>query len=79
MLVWLKSKEIGLGHVHANFIILYLRLRTNDPKLSAQSRKRAHSTGYKERAMRSKKEFLMFNREAGFRSRSKEARVEQEQ
>ncbi len=22
MLAWLKSKEIGLGHVHANFIIL---------------------------------------------------------
>ncbi|TMI50924.1 DUF4287 domain-containing protein [Candidatus Bathyarchaeota archaeon] len=27
MLSWLKSKEIGLGHVHANFIILYLQLR----------------------------------------------------
>jgi len=55
MLAWLKSKEIGLGHVHANFIILYLRLRTNDPKLSAQSKKWAHSTGYKERAITSKK------------------------
>jgi hypothetical protein len=57
MLVWLKSKEIGLGHVHANFIILYLRLRTNDPKLSAQSKKWAYSTGYKERAIASKKNF----------------------
>ena len=45
MLAWLKSKEIGLGHVHANFIILYLRLRANDPKLSTQSRKWARSTG----------------------------------
>ena len=26
LLAWLES-EIGLGHVHANFIILYLRLR----------------------------------------------------
>ena|SRR5438270_8077751 len=26
MLAWLKSKETGLGHVHANLIILYLRL-----------------------------------------------------
>ena len=57
MLAWLKSREIGLGHVHANFLILYLRLRTNDPKLSAQSKKWAHSTGYKERAITSKKEF----------------------
>jgi len=57
MLAWLKSKEIALGHVHANFIILSLRLRTNDPKLSAQSKKWAHSTGYKERAITSKKNF----------------------
>jgi hypothetical protein len=57
VLAWLKSKEIALGHVHANFIILYLRLRTNDPKLSAQSKKWAHSTGYKERAITSKKNF----------------------
>ncbi|HWY28390.1 MAG TPA: DUF4287 domain-containing protein [Candidatus Sulfotelmatobacter sp.] len=48
MLTWLKSEEIGLGHVHANFIILYLRLRTNDAKLSAQSKKWAHSTGYRD-------------------------------
>ncbi len=46
MLKWLKS-DIGLGHVHANFIILYMRLRTNDPKVSEQSRKWANSTGYK--------------------------------
>jgi len=46
MLKWLKS-DIRLGHVHANFIILYLRLRTNDPKDSEQSRKWANSTGYK--------------------------------
>ena len=46
MLKWLKS-DIGLGHVHANFMILYLRLRSNDPKVSAQSKKWAFSTGYK--------------------------------
>ncbi len=48
MLAWLESEEIGLGHVHANFIILYLRLRTNDPRLSAQSKKWAYSTGSKD-------------------------------
>jgi Domain of unknown function (DUF4287) len=47
LLAWLKS-DIGLGHVRANFIILYLRLRTNDPKVSTQSRNWAHSTGYQE-------------------------------
>lgn len=47
MLKWLKS-DIGLGHVHANFMILYLRLKTNDPKVSEQSRKWAYSTGYKD-------------------------------
>jgi hypothetical protein len=45
---WLKSKEIGLGHVHANFIIAYLLLRTNDPKVSAQMKKWAYDTGYRE-------------------------------
>lgn len=47
LLAWLKS-EIGLGHVRANFIILYLRVRTNDPKLGAQSKKWAYSTGYRD-------------------------------
>ncbi len=45
LLAWIKS-EIGLGHVHANFIILYLRLCTNDPKVSTQSKNWAYSTGY---------------------------------
>ncbi len=45
LLTWLKS-EIGLGHVHANFIISYQRLRTNDPKVSAQSKNWAYGTGY---------------------------------
>jgi Domain of unknown function (DUF4287) len=46
LLEWLKS-DIGLGHVHANFIILYLRLRAEDPDVSAQGRKWAHSSGFK--------------------------------
>ena len=45
LLAWLKS-EIGLGHVHANFIILFLRLRANDSKVSTQSRNWAYKTGY---------------------------------
>jgi len=46
MLAWLKSKEIGLGHVHANFIILCLRLRANDAELSTQPRKWDRSSRY---------------------------------
>jgi hypothetical protein len=45
LLKWLKS-EIGLGHVHANFVIAYLRLRTDDPKLSPGLKKWAYDTGY---------------------------------
>ena len=47
LLEWLKS-DIGLGHVHANFVIGYLRLRTRDPKVSEQLKKWANETGYKE-------------------------------
>jgi hypothetical protein len=50
LLTWLKSKELGLGHVRANFVVLYLRLRTDDTKLTAQSREWAYATGYKEYA-----------------------------
>jgi hypothetical protein len=47
LLQWLKG-EVGLGHVHANFIIMYLRLRTNDPKVSEQMKNWAYTTGYSE-------------------------------
>jgi len=47
LLEWLKS-DIGLGHVHANFVIAYLRLRTHDPKVSEQMKKWAYETGYQE-------------------------------
>jgi len=46
MLAWLKS-EMRLGHVHANFIILSLRLRANDQKVSSQAREWAFRTGFK--------------------------------
>ena len=45
LLAWLKS-DVGLGHVHANFIIMYLRLRVDDPNVSAGMKKWALSTGY---------------------------------
>jgi hypothetical protein len=46
LLKWLKS-DIGLGHVHASFIIMYLRLRTDDLKISDKMKEWAFSTGYK--------------------------------
>lgn len=46
MLRWLKSDEIGLGHVHASFVILCLRLRAKDPSVSANMKKWAYETGY---------------------------------
>jgi len=46
LLKWLKS-DIALGYVHANFIIAYLRLRTNDPKVSEKMKSWAYSTGSK--------------------------------
>jgi Domain of unknown function (DUF4287) len=48
LLNWLKS-DIGLGHVHANFIISYLRLRTNDHRLSDKMKKWAYETGYQDK------------------------------
>ena len=47
LLKWLKL-DIGLRHVHANFVISYLRLRTNDPKVSQKMRDWACNTGYEE-------------------------------
>ncbi len=48
LLKWLKS-DIGLGHVQANFIIAYLRLRTNDPKVSEKMKTWAYETGYRDK------------------------------
>lgn len=45
MLRWLKA-DMGLGHVQANFMILYFRLRTNDSQVSEQAKKWAYETGY---------------------------------
>jgi hypothetical protein len=47
LLQWLKS-DVGIGHVHANFVIGYLRLRTHDPKVSEKLKKWAYDTGYQE-------------------------------
>ena len=47
MLTWLKA-DMGLGHVQTNFMILYFRLRTNDPNVSEQAKKWAYETGYLE-------------------------------
>ncbi|MGZ4850194.1 MAG: hypothetical protein ACXV2C_02300 [Candidatus Bathyarchaeia archaeon] len=47
ILTWLKT-DTGLGHVQANFIMLYLCLRTDDPKVSEQAKKSAYETGYLE-------------------------------
>ena len=47
LLGWLKS-DIGLGYVHANMVIVYLRLRTSDPKVSEKMKNWAYSTGYRE-------------------------------
>ena len=47
MLTWLKG-EMGLGHVQANFMILYFRLRTDDQNVSEEAKKWAYETGYKE-------------------------------
>ena len=47
LLTWLKG-ETGLGHTHANMIIIYLRLRTKDPQLTPHMKEWAYSTGYKD-------------------------------
>lgn len=38
LLSWLKS-DTGLGHGHANAMILYLRIKTKDPKLKDMKNK----------------------------------------
>jgi len=46
MLEWLKD-DIGLGHVHASFVIMHLRLRSGGEGVSPTMKKWARSTGYK--------------------------------
>jgi hypothetical protein len=48
MLNWLKN-DMKIGHVYANFIITYFKLRTNDPKLTQNTKKWASETGYQEK------------------------------
>jgi hypothetical protein len=48
MLAWPKSIETGLGHVHANMVVLYFRLRADDSQLTAGMKKWANETGYRE-------------------------------
>jgi hypothetical protein len=47
LLAWLKQ-DTGLGHVHANMIIVYLRLRTKDPQLTEGMKMWACTTGYQD-------------------------------
>jgi hypothetical protein len=47
LLSWLKS-DIGLGHVHANMVIVYLRLRAKDPQLTENMKNWAYDTGYQD-------------------------------
>lgn len=47
LLEWLKT-DMALGHVHANFVITYLKLRTHDPNISEKMKNWAHNTGYQE-------------------------------
>ncbi len=47
MLAWLKS-EMVLGHVYANFVITYFKLRTHDVKVTENMKKWAYETGYQD-------------------------------
>ncbi len=45
MLAWLKG-DMALGHVYANFVITYFKLRTHDVKVTENMKKWAYETGY---------------------------------
>jgi hypothetical protein len=47
MLIWLKG-DMTLGHVYANFVISYFKLRTHDAKVTENMKKWAYETGYQE-------------------------------
>ena len=47
MLAWLKG-DMTLGHVYANFVINYFKLRTHDDKVTENMKKWAYETGYED-------------------------------
>jgi hypothetical protein len=46
VLRWLKS-DMKLGHVHASFVVMSIRLRARDPTLTGSMKRWALATGYK--------------------------------
>jgi hypothetical protein len=47
MLSWLKG-DMTLGHVYANFVITYFKLRTHDAKVTENMKKWGYETGYED-------------------------------
>jgi len=47
ILSWLKG-DMALGHVYANFVITYFKLRTHDAKVTENMKNWAYETGYED-------------------------------